>query len=78
MCSEAYHSLTLGQPGHEKRPTLLQNYNPARPYHVDHAFAAEPLVEGSSMEIGLPKGWLAMSDHIPLVVDITLGAAPAL
>ncbi len=39
-------------------------------YHIDYAFLSDDLLKNASLEIGLAKDWLALSDHMPLIVNI--------
>lgn len=65
-----YHRTREELHGQERTPTFFLQRNPAKPYHIDYAFLSACLLEGARIEIGPPADWLALSDHMPLVVDL--------
>lgn len=65
-----YHRTREELQGQERTPTFFLQRNPAKPYHIDYAFLSACLLEGARIEIGTPADWLALSDHMPLVVDL--------
>lgn len=60
-----YHEHNGEDPGKERRPTHLFRRDPTRPFHIDYIYASEGL-DVSEFEIGRPKDWLDVSDHVPL------------
>ncbi|MDQ5897517.1 MAG: hypothetical protein QG612_1603 [Pseudomonadota bacterium] len=65
-----YHRNQGESHGQERTPTFFLHRNPARPYHIDYAFLSASLLEGARIEIGPPTDWLALSDHMPVVVAL--------
>ena len=66
-----YHSGAEGPHGSESVPTHYFRRDMTRPFHIDYCYASRALVaRGTSLEIGSPARWLALSDHMPLIVDI--------
>jgi endonuclease/exonuclease/phosphatase family metal-dependent hydrolase len=67
-----YH-VASGEPqGAESQPTFFLHRNPAKPFHLDYLFAhASQVPPGwSGLEVGDPKDWLTLSDHMPVIVDL--------
>lgn len=57
--------------GAETFPTLFFLRHLDKPYFVDHAFVPRAwLPRVRAFEIGRPDDWLAVSDHMPLVLDL--------
>lgn len=65
-----YHHVRNQAQGVETEATFFLQRNPAKPYHIDYAFLSACLLEDARIEIGQPADWLALSDHMPLVVDL--------
>lgn len=42
-----------------------------KPYHIDYAFTSKNILESAQLEIGSPAEWLKLSDHMPIIFDIT-------
>lgn len=68
-----YHHCTGEHQGKESQPTFFMHRNLARPYHIDYAFASADLFQSSAISIGRAEEWLAFSDHMPVVLDVTCG-----
>lgn len=64
-----YHAHRAEQNGLERLPTFYLHRHRNKPYHLDYAYLPEDSVRGSSIEIGDPDTWLAVSDHMPLFID---------
>ena len=67
-----YH-LASGDPqGAERTPTYYQYRHATRPYHLDYVFAHRDRVSPgwSQLTVGDPADWLALSDHMPVIVDL--------
>lgn len=60
--------------GEETTPTFFMNLKAEKPFHIDYAFASQALAQKCrSVEIGAHAQWVAtkLSDHAPLIVDLT-------
>lgn len=68
--SSLYHHCRKEAQGAEREPTFFMHRKVERPYHIDYAFLSSTLLEGARIEIGQPETWLALSDHMPIVVDL--------
>ena len=69
----AYHAFYGEAQGSESRHTLYLLKNRARPFHLDYVFVPEAWrLEKLSIRDG-PK-WAALSDHCPVVVDVSRSA----
>jgi len=70
----SYHSFFNEEFGRENSPTLFHQKNLTKPFHIDYAF-----IKGfklKSVEIGKPDEWLAVSDHMPMIIEIYSGTSP--
>ncbi|MFM2059282.1 MAG: hypothetical protein RLY71_3667 [Pseudomonadota bacterium] len=65
-----YHHLRGEAHGMECTPTLFFRRQIDRPYHIDYAFLSKRLLNGVALKIGQPEHWLALSDHMPVTIDI--------
>ncbi len=73
-----YHAWTLEPYGAETGASLFHRWHRDKPFLIDHAFVPTwwlPFVSGFS--IGSPDPWLERSDHMPLVVELTLPSGSA-
>ena len=73
-----YHAWTLEPYGAETVASLFHQRHRDKPFLIDHAFVPTwwlPFVSGFS--IGGPEPWLERSDHMPLVVELTLPSGSA-
>jgi endonuclease/exonuclease/phosphatase family metal-dependent hydrolase len=69
----AYHLHTGEAPGRERRSTYFHRATGGEPYHIDFCFI--PKAWGSKLarvDVGGKNTWWALSDHVPLIVDLTL------
>ncbi|MDP3517868.1 MAG: endonuclease/exonuclease/phosphatase family protein [Pseudohongiella sp.] len=66
-----YHRVTNETQGSESIPTFYLQRNLSKPYHIDYAFLSADLMEGSNIEVGRSSDWLSVSDHMPLILDIS-------
>lgn len=65
----AYHHFRDLQMGQEREDTLT--HNSGKGFHIDYCFVpAEARIEKADLETG--DDWLALSDHSPLVVDLSM------
>ena len=67
-----YHKVMDEEQGQETWPTLFLQRKREKPYHIDYAFVSKPLMAGGSLEVGHPDQWLDISDHMPIVFNVTL------
>jgi exodeoxyribonuclease-3 len=70
----AYHHYHGEPQGHEKEKTFFMYTHEDKPYHIDHCFVPKAW-EINDVRIGSHADWCGagMSDHCPLIVDITTG-----
>jgi exonuclease III len=66
-----YHRVTNEAQGSESIPTFFLQRNLSKLYHIDYAFLSHDLIEGSDIEVGRSSDWLSVSDHMPLILDIS-------
>jgi endonuclease/exonuclease/phosphatase family metal-dependent hydrolase len=64
----AYHESSLEGFGTEKAATHHFRRKQADPYHIDYCFLHHTL-KCSNVQVLATPAWLALSDHMPLVVD---------
>tara|TARA_Y100001972_G_scaffold128491_1_gene189735 strand:- start:3646 stop:4356 length:711 start_codon:yes stop_codon:yes gene_type:complete len=68
----AYHSLMNEQQGKESQPTFFLQRNINKPYHIDYFYLSEHfLTPKSNVEIGEQSKWLDLSDHLPLILELS-------
>ena len=73
-----YHARTGERHGAETGATIYWRRKPEAPYLIDHAFLPEAWLGAvERFDIGTADGWLDVSDHMPLIVDLRLPLAPA-
>lgn len=65
-----YHHSTSEGFGEETTASLFLQRNLEKPYHVDYAFAAQPLLSNMRFEILKDPIYLQHSDHRPLLMNI--------
>ncbi|MGE3798495.1 MAG: endonuclease/exonuclease/phosphatase family protein, partial [Thermomicrobiales bacterium] len=65
----AYHVVTGEPQGQETRPTQFMYRHPDKAFHLDYTFATGSLLNGTTLTVGDPAEWLAMSDHMPVVLE---------
>ncbi len=59
--------------GEEKTPTFYLQKHMDKRYHIDYVFATEKYLEEIvSLEIGEGKDWIELSDHMPLIFELSL------
>lgn len=66
----AYHHSHETDQGAEHHPSFFLHRNRAKPYHIDYVFYGRGWAV-QHCDIGAPDQWLAHSDHMPLMVDLT-------
>jgi endonuclease/exonuclease/phosphatase family metal-dependent hydrolase len=68
----AYHILGEHAQGREAHPTYFHQWNVHQPYHIDYCFLPSAwLSVGTTADAGKVEDWLQLSDHVPMVVDVT-------
>jgi exodeoxyribonuclease III len=68
----AYHTHHDEEQGAETRPTYYSYRHQDKPFHIDYVFAPKSW-RLKSVEVGSFREWGRLSDHVPLVVDVTIG-----
>ncbi len=69
--TSAYHHLIGEIHGEESEPTFFLYRHEDRAYHLDYAFVSNPLLERSQITLGPSAHWLQVSDHVPLILDLS-------
>jgi hypothetical protein len=71
---------SMRTPGSEQRPTHFHLGKRDRPFHLDDCFVpADWASRITSVRVGGFSDWCAMSDYVPLVVDMDVnGLVPAI
>ena len=66
----AYHSYHDEDYGAERTPTFFEHRHQHEPYHIDYCFVPKSW-RIEKVEIGKFDDWSGVSDHCPLIVDIS-------
>ncbi len=67
----AYHYFFNEAPGKEKQPTHFHQGKRDQPFHLDYCFVPSDWASRiTSVHVGGFSEWCAISDHVPLVVDV--------
>jgi hypothetical protein len=67
----AYHAYHDELQGQETRATFFEYRHENRPYHIDFCFIPKPWRPAiTNLTVGSFADWSALSDHMPVVVDI--------
>ena len=67
----AYHYFFNEAPGKETQPTHFHQGKQDRPFHLDYCFVPSDWASRiTSVHVGGFSEWCAISDHVPLVVDV--------
>lgn len=70
----AYHHFFSERQGEEKRPTHYFYHQKKRGFHIDYVFLPESWARQiTTVEVGEYEKWEKVSDHVPLIVDVSLG-----
>jgi endonuclease/exonuclease/phosphatase family metal-dependent hydrolase len=67
-----YHTLRGEIQGQEMIPTQFMYRNKTKSYHLDFAFVSKALSSSCELLIGEPSEWMNKSDHMPLILTISL------
>jgi Endonuclease/Exonuclease/phosphatase family len=73
----SWHHVHGKRHGDEGRGTIYWYRHVDKPYHIDYCFVSSD-ISIDAAEIGLPRAWLSLSDHCPLVVDLSWAAIECL
>lgn len=65
-----YHHQKKELQGEETKPTFYLHRKEEKPYHIDYAFISKDLISKANIEVGERKDWIAVSDHMPLLITI--------
>ncbi len=68
----AYHTLRGELQGQEAIPTWFLYRHLAKSYHLDYAFVSQSLSRSCELLIGEPGEWLHKSDHMPLLLTLSI------
>jgi exodeoxyribonuclease-3 len=69
----AYHEYFAQAQGSEEHPTFFLQRNEKKPYHIDYCFLSAFFYKKvESVTIGKYSNWIALSDHMPLIINIGL------
>jgi exodeoxyribonuclease III len=72
--ASAYHTCSGAAAGAEPDSTIFWTKNRQAGYHIDYCFAPRAwLGKESRVTVGRPEEWLAVSDHMPMVVELEPG-----
>jgi exonuclease III len=64
-----YHSLTGDVFGDEDKPTFFHTKNILKQYHIDYIYLKSS--EATSVKVGEYHDWIKLSDHVPIITEIT-------
>jgi exonuclease III len=67
---DMWHYLKKEEQGKESVPTFYLYRHLDKPFHIDHCFAHPKLV--NSINIHARWEWLALSDHLPIEIDVNI------
>ena len=70
----AYHAHHGEKQGTETRPTYYFYRHRDKPFHIDYVFVPTSW-RLSSVEVGSFREWGHLSDHVPLVADVSIGGS---
>lgn len=70
-----YHEQTGEGHGQESASTYRHSSGAMRDFHIDYCFVSRELSAASEISIPQDEHWMRLSDHYPLVVDISAGTS---
>lgn len=66
-----YHRQMGEEQGQESQPTFYLQKNKSKPYHIDYVFMSDDLIDSGKLAVGNMDDWLDVSDHMPLIVEVS-------
>lgn len=67
--SSAYHAIHNEAHGEETNPTFFRHRKNEKKFHIDYCFLDQNKIK--NIEILKDESWLALSDHLPIILDIS-------
>lgn len=67
--TSAYHDYFQEIQGKETKPTFYMYRHEDKPYHIDYMF--HNMLKISSFSVGSFKDWITLSDHMPIILDVS-------
>ena len=67
--TDTYHNLNNEKQGEKSQPTFFMYRHLDKPFHLDHVFAKKGRID--DLQIGDEEKWIKLSDHLPLIFDIS-------
>jgi exodeoxyribonuclease-3 len=69
----AYHVFHAEREGVETSPTFYWLWRKEHPYHIDYCYLPSSWVQRiTDVRVGSYEDWRSYSDHVPVVIDVTL------
>ena len=68
--NSAYHSQTADQFGSEETATFFHTKQESKKYHIDYLYLKS--LKSRSVELGKYEDWIKLSDHSPLIVELSI------
>ena len=69
----AYHAHHTEKQGAETRPTHYFRHHQDKPFHIDYVFVPKGW-RLKSVEVGSFREWGHLSDHVPMLVDVSISS----
>lgn len=66
----AYHARSGEEPGKETRSTFFRK-KPQGEFHIDYVFLPSSWIDQAKVDVPNAAQWLKLSDHVPVVVDVS-------
>jgi exonuclease III len=70
----AYHAFFSEEHGEETKPTHYFWHQKSRPFHIDYVFLPNKWIPTAKVTVGTYRKWRPLSDHVPLIVDVSTRA----
>ena len=69
--ASAYHEYFEANHGEETHFTYFDRTQKGRPYHIDYCFIPKRWLSNlKRVEVGKPRIWTRLSDHVPLTIEL--------
>jgi exodeoxyribonuclease III len=69
----SYHNFNIASQGEELEKTLYMYRHENKGYHIDYCFMSSDLTSRiESVRVGAYDDWIKLSDHVPLIVEISI------